>query len=83
MLKSYLVLLLFVGMFMILYGVYEQKLNNVKALVRTEYRFVPRTLYDEVLSKQDVTSIYKNFYDSPDPWYDRNIGVDIAGRQDR
>lgn len=77
MLKSYLVLMLFVGMFLIMSAVYEQKLKNVKQLVRTEYRFVPRTLYEEVLSKNDVTSIYKNYFDSPDPWYSRNIGVDI------
>lgn len=77
MLKSYLILLLFIGMILIITAIYEQKLKNVKQLVRTEYKFVPRTLYDEVLSKQDVTSIYKNYFDSPDPWYNRNIGVDV------
>lgn len=78
MLKSFVVLCLFVGSVLIISGIYEQKLKNVKKLVRTEYRFVPRTLYDEVLSKNDVVSISKNLFDSPDPWYDRNIGVDIG-----
>lgn len=77
MLKSYLILLLFVGMFLIITGIYEQKLKNVKKLVRTEYKFVPRTLYDEVLSNNDVQSTYKNYFDSPDPWYDRSVGVSI------
>ena len=77
MLKSYLILLLFIGSFMILHGIYEQKIRHVQKLVRTEYKFVPRTLYDEVLSTNDVQSIYKNFFDSPDPWYDRNVGVKI------
>lgn len=77
MLKSYVILLVFVGSFLIMHGIYEQRINNVKKLVRTEYRFVPRTLYDEVLSGNDVSSIYKNFFDSPDPWFDRNVGVKI------
>jgi hypothetical protein len=77
MLKSYLILLLFIGMFLILNGIYEQKLSNVKKLVRTEYKFVPRTLYDEVLSNNDdVQSKYKNYFNSPDPWYSRTIGVE-------
>jgi hypothetical protein len=62
---------------MILHGIYEQKIKHMHKLVRTEYKFVPRTLYDEVLSTNDVQSIYKNFFDSPDPWYDRNVGVKI------
>lgn len=77
MIKSYLILLLFVGLFLILNGIYDQKLQNAKKLIRTEYRFVPKTLYDEVLANNDVQSTYKNYFDSPDPWYDRNIGVDI------
>jgi hypothetical protein len=64
-------------MFLILSGVYEQKLANVKKLVRTEYKFVPRTLYDEVLSNNDVQGLFKNHFNSPDPWYSRTIGVDI------
>jgi hypothetical protein len=78
MLKSYLILLLFIGMFLILNGIYEQKISNVKKLVRTEYKFVPRTLYDEVLSNNDVQSTYKNYFNSPDPWYGRTIGVDTT-----
>jgi hypothetical protein len=81
MIKPFIVLCLFVGMFMIVHGVYEQKLKNMEQLVRTEYRFVPRTLYDEVMSNNDVTSIHKNFFDSPDPWYERNIGVGIDGAE--
>ena len=70
-------MLLFVGTVLIITGIYEQKIKNTKRLVRTEYKFIPRTLYDEVLSHQEVTSIYKNYFDSPDPWYNRNIGVDV------
>lgn len=77
MLKSYFIFLLFLGTFLIMHGIYEQKIKNMKKLVRTEYKFVPRTLYDEVLATTDVQAIYKNFFDSPDPWYDRNVGVKI------
>jgi hypothetical protein len=75
--KSFIILLLFIGMFMIVQGVYEQKYQNMQKLVRTEYRFIPRTLYDEVLTKNDLNALYKNYFDSPDPWHERNIGVDI------
>lgn len=76
MLKSFIILLLFMGMFLILNAVYTQKYNNMKKLVRTEYRFVPRTLYDEVLANNEVSAIYKNYFDSNDPWYNRNVGLD-------
>jgi hypothetical protein len=76
--KSFILFLLFIGVILIISGVYEQRIKNVKQLVRTEYRFVPRTLYDEVLSKNDVQAIYNNYFDSPDPWYNRNIGVNIS-----
>jgi hypothetical protein len=56
-------------------GIHEQRLKTMKKLIKTEYKFVPRTLYDEVLTNNDVQSTYKNYFDSPDPWYERNIGV--------
>jgi uncharacterized membrane protein YozB (DUF420 family) len=77
MLKSFFIFVLFLGTFLIMHGIYEQKIKNMKQLVRTEYKFVPRTLYDEVLATTDIQAIYKNFFDSPDPWYNRNVGVKI------
>lgn len=68
--KTYIVFILFLGMFLIMNGIYQQKLRNITKLVRTEYRFVPRTLYDEVLSTGDgnVQTTFKNMFNSPDPW---------------
>lgn len=77
MLKSFVLLLMFLGTFLIMNGIYDQKYKNMKKLVRTEYRFVPRTLYDEVLANTEPSSIYKNYFDSNDPWYNRNVGIDI------
>jgi hypothetical protein len=75
MLKSYVVLTLFIGLFLVMQGIHEQRLKTMNKLIKTEYKFVPRTLYDEVLTNNDVQSTYKNYFDSPDPWYERNIGV--------
>lgn len=74
------ILLFFVGMFMIVAGVYEQRFQTMKQLVRTEYKFIPRTLYDESHSQVDVNALYKNYFDSPDPWASKTSG---SGRQSR
>ncbi len=68
------ILLFFVGMFMIVAGVYEQRFQTMKKLVRTEYKFIPRTLYDESYSQVDVNALYKNYFDSPDPWASKTSG---------
>ena len=78
--RSIIVLLLFIAMFLIVDGIYKQKMKTVQRLVRTEYRFVPRTLYDEILNSNNVHAAMKNHFDTPDPWYSRNIGIDYETR---
>lgn len=49
--KSLIVFILFVGMFLVISGVYEQRLAQAQQEKKIEYRFIPRSLYDEQLSK--------------------------------
>lgn len=49
--RALVVLMLFVGMAMVIHSVYEEKLERVKRNVRVEYRFLPRTLYEEQLAQ--------------------------------
>lgn len=69
-----IILLFFIGMFMVVAGVYEQRFKTMEKLVRTEYKFIPRTLYDESFAKHDINALYKNYFDSPDPWSSKTSG---------
>eukprot|EP00798_Chlamydomonas_sp_ICE-L_P017300 gene17300-23609_t len=66
----FVVLTLFVGMALIIHGIYEEKFQEMNKNVRVEYRFLPRTLYEEQLSKQDsaLTAKFKNMFQEDSPW---------------
>lgn len=68
--KVFVVLTLFVGMALIIHGIYEEKFLEMNKNVRVEYRFLPRTLYEEQLSKQDpaLTAKFKNMFQEDSPW---------------
>lgn len=57
-------------MAMIVHGVYEEKFREVEKNVRVEYRFIPRTLYEEQLGGDDpnLTSKFSNMFQSDSPW---------------
>lgn len=48
--KTLLIFVLFAGMFLVISGIYEQKLDIAQKEKKIEYRFIPRTLYEEQLS---------------------------------
>jgi hypothetical protein len=75
--KSIAMFLLFLGIILIINGIYEQKFESLKKNVKIEYRFIPRTYYEEQLSQNaDVTSNYKNMFQGEiDPWFDRNVTI--------
>ena len=57
-------------------GIYEQKFQSLKKNVKIEYRFIPRTYYEEQLAENaDVTANYKNLFDKESPWFDRTITI--------
>lgn len=58
--KTFIILLLFVGMFMIVHGIYEEKFEKLKNDVRVKYKFIPRTYYDEMITNDKYTSKYAN-----------------------
>jgi hypothetical protein len=70
--QGIVVLLLFVGVVMIMHGIYEEKLKAAEKKTKIEYRFVPRTYYEEQLAKADLQGTFKNMFDKESPWYDRN-----------
>jgi hypothetical protein len=71
MLKPIITLFLFVGMFLIVSGVYEQKFQRLNKLVKTEYKFIPRSMYEDSLTTPDLIATYSSHFDVDDPWYNR------------
>jgi hypothetical protein len=73
--KSIIFFLLFVGMVLVIHGIYQQKYNELEKNLRVEYRFIPRTYYDEQLTDSTVSAQFKNMFSKESPWYDRNVSI--------
>jgi hypothetical protein len=63
-----------VGVFMVMHGIYQQKYNALQENRRIEYRFLPRTYYEEQINDTDVASKFKSMFDK-EPWIDRNVTI--------
>lgn len=66
--QTFVVLLLFVGALVVLNGLYEERIRVMRDTVRVEYRFIPRTLYEEQLAEADVSGKFKNMFEKESPW---------------
>lgn len=64
------------GMILFIHGIYQQKFAALEENVRVEYRFIPRTYYEEQLSNTSVASNFKNMFNKESPWYERTVSVD-------
>lgn len=72
--RSLIIFIFCFGIFLIIHSIYEQKYQALKKNVRVEYRFIPRTYYEEQLSSTPVSSMFKNmFQQDSNPWFERNI----------
>jgi hypothetical protein len=63
--KSFVFLLMFVGMAMVMHGIYEEKYKQLQKDARIEYRFIPRTFFDEQLSQTDLTAKFSHMFQGP------------------
>lgn len=72
--KTVVIFLFSLGIFLIIHSIYEQKYQALKSNTRVEYRFIPRTFYEEQLANTPVTSLYKNMFDK-DLWLDQNVTI--------
>ena len=65
-----IVLVIFIGMFFILNGVYEQKLKAIENNPKIVYKFIPRTYYEEQLFDNKVSDkMSKMFNSDGQPWF--------------
>lgn len=71
--KAIIIFFFCFGIFLIIHGIYEQKYQSLKSNVRVEYRFIPRTYYEEQLANTPASSTMKNIFDKESPWFERNV----------
>ena len=71
--RSIIIFLFCFGVILIIHSIYEQKYQALMDNTRVEYRFIPRTYYEEQLANNPVSATYKNMFDKESPWFERNI----------
>ena len=83
--KTIVIFVLFVGMFLIIQGVYDEKLKAATENKQVVYKFIPRTYYEEQLdgSSSDVTAKVASMFNRESPWFERAIGapLEVAPRK--
>lgn len=78
--KNFILLMIFVGSLLVLMGVYEEKLKIAESSKKIEYKFIPRTYYDEQLSgNNDISLNFSDMFNKQGPWLDKTIGMDFSG----
>jgi hypothetical protein len=68
--KTWVIFFIFVGMFLIIQGVFEEKIKAIERNQKVQYKFIPRTYYDEQISDSQTT-MSSNMFDKNAPWFDR------------
>jgi hypothetical protein len=76
--RSIIIFLFALGIFLIIHSIYDQKFQALKKNVRVEYRFIPRTYYEEQLAQAPESSLFKNMFDKESPWFDRTVTLPKA-----
>ena len=61
--KLLILLTLFAGILFVMHGIYEEKINSLKKEVKVEYRFIPRSYYDEQIFSNQFSSKFSNLFD--------------------
>ena len=67
--KALVILFIFLGMVIVLHSIYEEKLSRAQKQVKVEYRFLPRTLYEEQMANTDVIGQFQSMFTRSTPWY--------------
>lgn len=70
-----------VGMILFIHGIYQQKFDALKDNVRIEYRFIPRTYYEEQLANASVASNFKNMFNRSSPWFERTVSGELPTKE--
>lgn len=66
--NALVVLLLFAGFALVMHAVHEERVRRLEREVRVEYRFIPRTLYEDQMAQADVAGRFKGMFEAASPW---------------
>lgn len=66
-----IIFLIFIGSFLILQGVYEEKIKTIEQNKKIEYKFIPRTYYEEQLAESQLSSQLESMFNYDSPWSNR------------
>lgn len=80
--KLLILLTLFFGIILVIHGIYEEKINALKKEVKVEYRFIPRSYYDEQIFSNEFSSKFSNLFDEDQNKWSANqrlIDADVSG----
>jgi len=67
MIKSFVLLLFLIGIILIVIGYTKSKMKCPPPKI--EYRFVPRSFYEEQLSPDNISLRFQNMFSQNSPWY--------------
>lgn len=80
--RPLIIIVIFVGAFFIITGVYEQKLKIAQSKKDIEYKFIPRTYYDEQLNSNSIMDKLGSVFKNDSPWVSATIGESIDIKND-
>lgn len=80
--RAFIVFFFVMGIFLVIHGIYEQKLQALEKNKRIEYRFIPRTYLEEQLQDSNVSGKYKDMFQSAGPWFERNVTLSKKDKLD-
>ena len=61
--KLLILIIFFIGILLVMHGIYEDKIKALEKDVKVEYRFIPRSYYDEQLFSNQFSSKFSNLFD--------------------
>jgi hypothetical protein len=70
--KSFILILLIVGIVLLTVG-YTQNYKNCP-LPKIEYRYIPRSFYEEQVSSVNLKNLYSDMFNEPDTWSKYPVG---------
>ena len=68
------------GLFLVMHSIYEQRYLSLASNKMIEYRFIPRTYYEEQIESVPVSSLYKNMFQNRSVWQELNRIVGHGGK---
>jgi hypothetical protein len=69
--KSLIILLFVVGIVMLTIGYQKEMLSKAEVKERVEYRFIPRSIYEEQFGKVELTRSFRDMFEYQDVYLNR------------